>query len=39
MAKEAAIEWIDFIVMGVQCIDKGFIMMYDRSLLEEVTDE
>ena len=34
MTTEEAIEWIDYNVMGVQCNEKGFIMMYDRSLLE-----
>jgi hypothetical protein len=34
MTTEEAIEWIDYNVMGVQCNGKGFIMMYDRSLLE-----
>ena len=34
MSETEAIEWIDYNVMGVQCNDKGFIMMFDRSLLE-----
>jgi len=34
MTTEEAIEWIDYNVMGVQCNEKGFIMMFDRSLLE-----
>ena len=38
MTTEEAIEWIDYNVMGVQCNEKGFIMMYDRSLLE-IEDE
>ena len=38
MTTEEAIEWIDYNVMGVQCNDKGFIMMYDRSLLD-IEDE
>ena len=34
MTTEEAIEWIDYNVMGVQCNEKGFIMMYDRSMLD-----
>jgi len=34
MTTEEAIEWVDYNVMGVQCNEKGFIMMYDRLLLE-----
>ena len=39
MEEEEAEEWVDYNVMGVQCNGEGFIMMYDRSMLniEEIS--
>ena len=34
MTQDEAIEWVDYNVMGVQCNGKGFIMMYDRNLID-----
>lgn len=34
MTEEEAEEWVDYNVMGVQCNGAGFIMMYDRSMLD-----
>tara|TARA_Y100001949_G_C15700339_1_gene206403 strand:+ start:161 stop:409 length:249 start_codon:yes stop_codon:yes gene_type:complete len=34
MTQDEAIEWVDYNVMGVQCNGKGFIMMYDRGLID-----
>jgi len=34
MTEEEAEEWVDYNVMGVQCNGNGFIMMYDRSMLD-----
>ena len=38
MGQEEAEEWVEFNVMGVQPNGKGFIMMYDRSMLD-IEDE
>ena len=34
MTEEEAEERVDYNVMGVQCNGNGFIMMYDRSMLD-----
>ena len=34
MTQDEAIEWIDYNVMGVQCNGKGFIMMYDKEMID-----
>jgi len=34
MTQEEAIEWIDYNVMGVQCNGAGFIMMYDKEMID-----
>jgi len=34
MTQEEAIEWVDFNVMGVQCNGAGFIMMYDKEMID-----
>jgi hypothetical protein len=36
--EEEAEEWVEYNVMGVQPNGKGFIMMYDRSMLD-IEDE
>ncbi len=36
--EEEAVEWVEYNVMGVQPNGKGFIMMYDRSMLD-IEDE
>ena len=34
MTQEEAVEWIDYNVMGVQCNGAGFIMMYDKEMID-----
>ena len=34
MTQEEAIEWVDYNVMGVQCNGAGFIMMYDKEMID-----
>ena len=34
MTQEEAVEFIDFNVMGVQCNGEGFIMMYDKEMID-----
>jgi len=34
MTQDEAVEWIDYNVMGVQCNGKGFIVMYDKEMID-----
>ena len=34
MTLDEAVEWVDYNVMGVQCNGEGFIMMYDKEMID-----